>query len=323
MLPRQRAVRYPGSFLHSREITTSGHFEILQIAVSCIRINLIKGSQTRSTSPTQSFLAMRVLSFLALLLPFASEAKLLLSYDAAAGDAASVLGRQDLEGWGGTKWPSGQGQNASAFFTTAKDPNGVPAAHVHKDAHFARSEYHMLVGQTAASQTYYIGYHVSFGAGADYESCPIVFQWKNYNSDTVDTDNIPALLVFRQGSTADQYIIDFAAEADPTADQNISQKTLWTKELTHGTAYRFGIVINTSPTAGYVQLYFNGRLSTMISPSTGEHTTKYAGNFWPGETEPKVGLYGGQATNACDSYVYGVAIGTTLADIADVAGIST
>ncbi|KAJ7866220.1 hypothetical protein B0H14DRAFT_3862058 [Mycena olivaceomarginata] len=209
-------------------------------------------------------------------------------------------------------------QNASAFFTTAKDPNGIPAAHVHKDAHFTRSEYHMLVGQTAADQTYYIGYHVSFGAGADYESCPI-----NYNPDTVDADNIPALLVFREGSTADQYIIDFAAQADPAADQNISQKTLWTKELTHGTAYRFGIAINTSATGGFVQLYFNSRLSTMISPSTGEHTTKYAGNFFPGTTEPKVGLYGGQATNACDSYIYNVAIGTTLADIAGVAGIST
>jgi hypothetical protein len=115
---------------------------------------------------------------------------------------------------------------------------------------------------------------------------------------------------------------DFAAQADPAADQNISQKTLWTKELTHGTAYRFGIVINTSATGGFVQLYFNGRLSTMIS-STGEHTTKYAGNFFPGTTEPKVGLYGGQATNACDSYIYNVAIGTTLADIAGVAGIST
>jgi hypothetical protein len=110
------------------------------------------------------------------LLPLAS-AKLLLSYDAAAGDSASILGRQNLGGFNGATWPSGQAHNASAFFTTAKDPNGIPAAHVHKDAHFTRSEYHMLVGQTAADQTYYIGYHVSFGTGADYESCPIVFQW--------------------------------------------------------------------------------------------------------------------------------------------------
>ncbi|KAJ6511208.1 hypothetical protein C8R45DRAFT_1068960 [Mycena sanguinolenta] len=264
---------------------------------------------------------MRVLPLISVL-PFAS-AKLLLNYNASAGDAASVLGLQNLEGWNGAAWPSGQGQNASAFFTTAKDPNGVPAAHVHKDAHFARSEYHMLKGQTAADQTYYIGYRVSFGAGADYESCPIVFQWKNYNSETVDTDDIPVVLVFRQGSTADQYIIDFAAEADPSADENLTQETLWTKEVTHGTTYSFGIVINTSTTDGFVQLYFNGRLSTMIDPSTGEHTTTYSGNFFPGATEPKVGLYGGQATNACDSYIYNVAIGTTLADIADVAGIST
>ncbi|KAJ6490498.1 hypothetical protein DFH09DRAFT_1039887 [Mycena vulgaris] len=265
---------------------------------------------------------MRVLPVI-FLFPFAF-AKILLSYDAGAGDAASVLGRQNLEGYNSAPWPSGQGQNTSAYFTTGKDPSGVPAAHVHKDAHFARSEYHMLVGQTAAEQTYYIGYHVSFGAGVDYQSCPIVFQWKNYNSDTVDTDNIPATLVFRQGSTiADQYIIAFAAEANPSHYEDLTAKTLWTKPLTHGTPYRFGIVINTSATSGFVQLYFNGRLSTMISPSTGEHTTKYAGNFFPGATEPKVGLYGGQATDACDSYIYNVVIGTTLADIADIAGIST
>ncbi|KAF7336110.1 Concanavalin A-like lectin/glucanase, subgroup [Mycena venus] len=264
---------------------------------------------------------MQVLHLFALF-TFAS-AKLLLSYNASAGDPASVLGQQNLQGWDRATWPAGQKQNASAFFTTATDPNGVPAAHVHKDAHFIRSEYHMLVEKTAADQTYYIGYHVSFGTGVDYESCPIVFQWKNYNPDTVDTDDIPVLLAFQKGSTADQYIISFAAEADPSADDLLSQETLWTKEVTHGTAYRFGIVINTSATSGFVQLYFNGKLSTMISPSTGEHTTKYSGNFFPGRSEPKVGLYGGQATNACDSYIYNVVIGTTLADIADVADIST
>ncbi|KAJ6528109.1 hypothetical protein B0H19DRAFT_1274910 [Mycena capillaripes] len=167
---------------------------------------------------------------------------------------------------------------------------------MHKNARFARSEYHMLVGQTAAAQTYYIGCHVSFGARVDCQSCPIVFQWKNFNSDTVDTDNIPVALVFRQGSSADQYILSLGGS-------NPSQKTLWTKPLTHGTAYRFGIVINTSATSGYLQLYFNGRLSTMINPATVEHTQKYSGNFFPGTTEPKVGLYGGQATEACDSYI--------------------
>jgi hypothetical protein len=106
-----------------------------------------------------------------------ASAKLYLSYDASAKDPASVLGQQNLQGWDRAAWPSHQKQNASAFFTTATDPNGVPAAHVHKDAHFIRSEYHMMVKKTAAEQTYYIGYHVSFGTGVDYKSCPIVFQW--------------------------------------------------------------------------------------------------------------------------------------------------
>jgi hypothetical protein len=59
-------------------------------------------------------------------LPIASTT-VLLSYNAARGDAASVLGLQNLQGWDDVSWPAGQAQNASAYFTTTKDPNGVPA----------------------------------------------------------------------------------------------------------------------------------------------------------------------------------------------------
>lgn len=91
-----------------------------------------------------------------------------------------------------------------------------------------------------------------------------------------------------------------------------------------GTAYRFGIVVNTSRINGWIQLYFNGALATMTDPRDGSHTQKLSGNFFPGRADPKFGLYDGHdlETLAIDSYIYNVVIGTTLADIKTVAGIA-
>jgi hypothetical protein len=99
--------------------------------------------------------------------------------------------------------------------------------------------------------------------------------------------------------------------------------TVWSKKLEMGTAYRFGFVVNTSQTKGYIQWYFNGDLATLTDLSTGAHAQKLSGNFWPGPTvDPKFGLYGGKNNLADDSYIYDIIIGTELADIASVAGIS-
>lgn len=111
--------------------------------------------------------------------PVFVSAKVLLSYNASAGEPTSKLGLLNLAGWDDVDWPSGQGQNSSEYFMvtcnhfanascasrsqrspslmpsqTSTDPDGVPAAHVHKDAHFARAEYHMLKDSTAADMTY-------------------------------------------------------------------------------------------------------------------------------------------------------------------------
>lgn len=133
--------------------------------------------------------------FLSFILPCLSE--VLISYNASAGDDPSVLGLINLQGWDDKDqmlyWPSGQGSNSSAFFNSSTDPSSIPAAHVHRDAHFRRAEYHVLKGETKVNTTYYIGYHVMWEK-VDYET--IVFQWKNYDANTVDTDNIPVVLVF-------------------------------------------------------------------------------------------------------------------------------
>lgn len=69
----------------------------------------------------------------------------------------------------GTTWPQGQSQNASAYFTAARDPSGVPAAHVHREPYFTRSEYHALKGDTVENAMYYIGYRVMW-QNVDYQT---------------------------------------------------------------------------------------------------------------------------------------------------------
>lgn len=126
------------------------------------------------------------------------SAKVLASYDASTGESVKdALKMQNLGGYNDQPWPKGQGQNASAFFTTDKDPQGRPAAHVHKDPHFARSEYHVLNRQIEQDKTYYIGYKVQW-QNVDYQT--IVFQWKSYEMDQAPDyhDTIPIGMVFRK-----------------------------------------------------------------------------------------------------------------------------
>jgi hypothetical protein len=93
----------------------------------------------------------------------------LVSYNASHGDQPSVLGLQNLQGWDRADWPKGQSQNSSCFFSTATDTQGVQAGHVHKNAHFTRTEYHSMVDMMEVNTTYYIGYKVMFEA-VDYQT---------------------------------------------------------------------------------------------------------------------------------------------------------
>lgn len=60
----------------------------------------------------------------------------------------------------------------------------------------------MLKGEIAEDTTYYIGYKVRFDA-VDYQT--FVWQWKNYDSDTVTPDNVPAVLTFGKDASDDDY----------------------------------------------------------------------------------------------------------------------
>ncbi|KAI0433465.1 hypothetical protein F5Y09DRAFT_338683 [Xylaria sp. FL1042] len=266
--------------------------------------------------------ALRAYLLTALCLTSAT-AKYLVSYNASAGDDPSVLGLLNLNGWHREDWPAGQGQNSSVYFKTATDPAGVPAAHVHKSADFTRAEYHMLKDTTVADTTYYIGYKVRFDA-VDYQT--FIWQWKNYDSATVGADNVPAVLTFKKDADDSNYHT-IVLQVNPSAKEG-GALAVWSKALTMGKTYTFGIVVNTSQSSGYIQLYFNGALSTMTDVS-GQKTQKLAGNFFPGggsaNSSPKVGLYGNGVSDkgaaACDSYIYNVIVGTTLANIADIPGV--
>ncbi|KAI1275197.1 hypothetical protein F5Y07DRAFT_183760 [Xylaria sp. FL0933] len=253
-----------------------------------------------------------------------ATAKYLVSYNASAGDDPSVLGQLNLDGWHREDWPPGQGQNSSVYFKTATDPAGVSAAHVHKSADFTRAEYHMLKDEIVADMTYYIGYKVRFEA-VDYQT--FVWQWKNYNSGTVGPDNVPAVPTFRKDADDSDYHT-IALQANPSAKDG-GALVVWSKALAMGRTYTFGLVVNTSQSSWYIQLYFDGALATMTDAS-GQKTQKLAGNFFPGSSgstnsSPKIGLYGNGVNDdgaaACDSYIYNVIVGTTLANIADIPGV--
>jgi hypothetical protein len=117
-----------------------------------------------------------------------------------------------------------------------------------------------------------------------------------------------------------------AAIQKPDANPGSNQpKAVWSKALDLGTVYQFGIVINTSQSQGFLQVYFNGKLITMTDPYTGEKTQKLAGNFFPGgdqgAADPKIGMYGGNDV-VDDGYIYDFVLADSLADIKSVAGIA-
>ncbi|ORY17651.1 hypothetical protein BCR34DRAFT_596823 [Clohesyomyces aquaticus] len=261
--------------------------------------------------------------FLTAFLATSASATVLVKYSAAAGDSPSALGLQNLEGWdfGGGKeplpWPDNQPQNASVYFKNAKDPDGIAAAHVHKDYHFRRSEYHCLNKKTEVDTTYYIGYKVRFD---NVDFATKAFQWKSYYDASAGyKDVIPAALIFRKDADGkDNHTIHFEAQ---TVAKNGNRKSYWTKALTMGKTYTFGIVVNTSRKSGYMSLYFNGKPATFLDPDSQATAQELEGDFYPDRADPKFGLYDGANFKACDSWVYDVVIGTELKDIADVVGI--
>src|SRR5438270_13814020 len=91
-------------------------------------------------------------------------------------------------------------------------------------------------------------------------------------------------------------------------------------QLKTATTYHVGIVINTSKSNGFVQLYWNGDRATF--KDNGKTTQTLEGIFFSGQADPKFGAYRGEAVDI-DTYIYQIQIGTTLDDVKEAAGIGS
>jgi hypothetical protein len=166
------------------------------------------------------------------------------------------------------------------------------------NAHVSNSaEMHALNKQTQAGETYYLTY--SFALGAVPQSL-MVWQWKEYETNTKDGANIPLSLEVKNNKLSLGYQAG-------NKDKRISQ---WTADVKPNTVYNVGLEILAKSSGGHVKLYWNGEQATFTT--TGEKTL--TGNMFPGRSDPKIGIYRGEDVET-DSYVYQFQVGTEKRDV--------
>jgi hypothetical protein len=156
---------------------------------------------------------------------------------------------------------------------------------------------HALNKQTQAGETYYLTY--SFALGAVPQSL-MVWQWKEYETNTKDGANIPLSLEVKNNKLSLGYQAG-------NKDKRISQ---WTADVKPNTVYNVGLEILAKSSGGHVKLYWNGEQATFTT--TGEKTL--TGNMFPGRSDPKIGIYRGEDVET-DSYVYQFQVGTEKRDV--------
>ncbi|KAI2780255.1 hypothetical protein F4815DRAFT_499788 [Daldinia loculata] len=221
----------------------------------------------------------------------------LVDFNAARGDDPKKLGSLNLEKGKGDR-PK---QNTKDLYIKLdKDWKGTKAAHFHHKAGYRRAEYHSLKGQTKAGTTYFITYSFAL------EELPdglIVFQWKEYkaNNDHYKGANIPLALELRKNK------LEFT---HTSVWKEHGRKVQWSQDVKPRTMYKIGLEIEAKAKGGHVKLWFNGKPVTFDTTKSQTLT----GNMYPGESDPKFGIYGGEDVQV-DSYVYQVQIGTSQGDV--------
>ncbi|KAF3932205.1 hypothetical protein ABW20_dc0109655 [Dactylellina cionopaga] len=228
-------------------------------------------------------------------------ANLLLDFDAQRGDKPSILGLINLEQ---ARDDTISANTQDLYIKLDKDPKGVPAAHVHRKSGYIRAEYHSLKDKTKEGATYFIGYKFSLGT---ITHNLVIWQWKEYKGDA--DQNVPLNLEFKND------VLELNHEAPNTGSKKVPK---WSAKLKTGVVYHVGIVINTSRTNGFVQLYWGGARQTL--DDDGKPTTTLKGVFWAGQSDPKFGAYRGEETEI-DTYIYKIQIGTKLDDVREAAGL--
>ncbi|KAI5776915.1 hypothetical protein EDC01DRAFT_698921, partial [Geopyxis carbonaria] len=242
--------------------------------------------------------SLHLFTFLSLL-PLAVLSTVLVDYDAARGDAPSVMGHLNIEKAKGDRPKT---EDDSLFIRTSVDPAGTPAAHFHRAKGNIRTEYHAMFYETEADKTYYIGY--SFSLGVITHNL-VLFQWKEFIEQ--ELQRIPLNLEF------DDDVLTFNYQAPGV---NTKRVRYWGKKLEVGVKYDVGFVIHTgrSSETGWARLYWDGK------PVKLEKGGYYVnGTMFQGQTDPKFGAYRGEEVEI-DTYVYNVKIGSTWSDVKDVTG---
>ncbi|KAK7918491.1 hypothetical protein PG985_010365 [Apiospora marii] len=234
----------------------------------------------------------------ALLCASYARAALLVDYNAARGDEVSKMGLANLEAARGEKQ---SGNTADLYIKNDKDWKGAKSAHFHRRKDAIRAEYHALKEKTQEGKTYFIGYQFSLGATPD---AMMVMQWKEYVANTgSDTHgaNIPLLLQVRNQQLHLEY----------TADRTSKRAVLWSAAVKPKTVYTVALEILAKDAGkGHVRMWWDGKPVTFDTTKD----TLLKGNLFPGRSDPKFGIYGGQAV-VTDNWVYQVQIGETKADL--------
>ncbi|KAI2615374.1 hypothetical protein GGR54DRAFT_642397 [Hypoxylon sp. NC1633] len=217
---------------------------------------------------------------------------LLIDFNAARGDDPRLLGTLNLEKTKGDKLKA---NTKDLYVKLGSDWKGTKCAHFHHATGDRRAEYHALNGQTKSGTTYYITYKLAL------EQLPdglIVFQWKEYkaNNDKDGGANIPLALELRGKKLELSYTLGWGQ----------SRQVQWTQDVEPRKEYKIGLEILAKAKGGYVKLWLDGKPVTF----TTTRSQVLVGNMYPGQSDPKFGIYGGQM-GIVDSYVYQVQIGTS------------
>ncbi|KAK8076177.1 hypothetical protein PG994_003449 [Apiospora phragmitis] len=226
-----------------------------------------------------------------------ASATLLVDYNAARGDEVSKIGLVNLEAARGDKQ---HGNTADLYIKNDKDWKGGKSAHFHRKKGDIRAEYHALNGKTQEGKTYFIGYQFALGATPD---GMIVMQWKEYVANTAghDAANIPLSLEVREGQLQLQYHAQQSGHRQPSWSAAIQPKTVYTVGLE---------ILAKDAGQGHVRMWWAGKPVTFAATGS----TTLPGNLFPGRSDPKFGIYGGQEV-VTDSWVYQVQISESKGDL--------
>ncbi|OTB02909.1 hypothetical protein M426DRAFT_264152 [Hypoxylon sp. CI-4A] len=225
-----------------------------------------------------------------------ARAPLLIDFNAARGDDPKKLGLLNLEK---DKGDRPKGNTNDLYIKLDKDFNGQAAAHFHHKTGYRRAEYHALKGETKAGTTYFISYEFAL------EELPdglIIFQWKEYkaNNDQDGGANIPLALEIRNNKLEFSHTLKWKGR----------REVQWSQAVQTRKQYKIGLEILAKADGGHAKLWFDGKPVTFDTTKSQTLT----GNMFPGQSDPKFGIYGGQTVQV-DSYVYQVQIGTSKSDL--------